>query len=313
MKLQLALLEAEWFSPEARAALHSHFAVTEFGTNPSISSILSGFEIVVLRLSVRISESDIPATIKCRLVAVPATGLDHIAVSALKSRGIDVIGLKQCRGSIEGISATAELTVGLLLSLVRRIPAAANAVAHHREWNRNDFRGTQLSGRTAGIIGLGRIGMKVARILQAFEMNVIYFDTNPLVDGTSFQRTDSLSDLLTASDVILLHTSIDHQTLPILGRRELEACKHGAFIVNTARGQLLDSLALVELLEQGRLSGAALDVVQGEPDRIPQFLFDHAAKSEELILTPHIGGNTFESVQTADMVLVDELVARYAT
>lgn len=311
MKERLALLEAEWFSREAREALGSHFSVTEFDDRCSVASVLAEFDVVVLRLSTRIRATDVPDGARCRLIAVPATGLDHIDSAALMSRGIDVIGLKHCRGSIEGISATAELTVGLLVALARRIPAATQAVSVRGEWNRNDFRGTQLAGLTAGIVGLGRIGARVGRMLDPFDMSVCYFDTDPARAAPPLRRMDSLTDLLGESDVILLHASIDNQPLPILGRNELAACKEGALLVNTARGQLVDTRALIDLLREGRLGGAALDVVDGEPDRIPRFVNEYAAEFDNLILTPHIGGNTVASVRMADMVLVDEIISRF--
>ena len=309
MKQQLALLEAEWFSEEARHALATHFAVTEFGEQCSIQTVLSKFDVVVLRLSVRITESDIPSDPKCRLIGVPATGLDHVAVQALKTRGIEVIGLHQCSKSIDGISATAEHAVGLLLSLVRRIPTASSDVANRREWNRNKFRGRQLAGRTVGVIGLGRIGAKFARVAQALEMKVIGFDLTPReIDGVA--QMDSMEDLLAISDVVSLHASLNESSNQMISSRELKLCKPGAILVNTARGQLLDTEALVELLKTGHLAGAALDVVDGEPNAIPNFVYEYAAMNDNLILTPHIGGNTVESVRVADMVLVDEIIRR---
>ena len=309
MKLQLALLEAEWFSDEARKELATHFAVTEFGEQCSIQAVLSKFDIVVLRLSVRITESDIPSDPKCRLVGVPATGLDHVAVRALEAHGVEVIGLHQCSKSIDGISATAEHAVGLLISLVRRIPMAAWVVANRREWNRNNFRGQQLAGRTVGVIGLGRIGMKFARIAQAMEMKVVGFDrTRREIEGVV--QMDSIEDLLAISDVISLHASLDESSIQMIGGRELEFCKEGSILVNTARGQLLDTEALIQHLKTGHLAGAALDVVEGEPNAIPDFVYEYAAMNDNLILTPHIGGNTAESVRLADMVLVDEIIKR---
>jgi D-3-phosphoglycerate dehydrogenase len=198
----------------------------------------------------------------------------------------------------------------LLLALMRRIPEAA-ASSRRGQWERDAFRGRELWGRRLGILGCGRIGGQVARYGLAFGMPVAAYDRNtagPWPDG--IERCDSLAALLRRSEVLSVHLPLDASTRGIIGRRELQWLPRGAVVVNTARGGLIDEAALADLLATGHLSGAALDVIEGELDprarrRSPILVF--ASQHPEVVVTPHLGGATVESMRRTERFMAEKL------
>jgi D-3-phosphoglycerate dehydrogenase / 2-oxoglutarate reductase len=188
--------------------------------------------------------------------------------------------------------------MALLLALVRHIPRAAGSIKDGN-WDKSNLVGVELYGKVLGILGLGRIGREVARRAQAFGMRVIASD--PFVSATQGQQVGvtlySKEDVLQRADVVTLHAALPQdtgRTRMFLGSRELALLKPGAFLVNCARGSLIDEQALLVALEEGRLAGVALDVFSQEPigdDTVLRQLFAH----ERVIATPHLGASTAEA------------------
>jgi len=222
-----------------------------------------------------------------RVVGRAGMGVDNIDLDAATHRGIAVLNTP----GGNTISA-AEHTVGLLLSLVRRIPWADQSM-HAGAWDRQKFQGVEVSGKTLGVVGLGRIGAHVANVARAFGMVVIGHDPflpEPRAHELQVQLLQ-LDDLLKRADVVTLHLPLTDETRNLIDRRRLGLMKKTAVLINAARGGLVDETALVEALQGARIAGAALDVFETEPLPADSPL----RKAERMILTPHLAASTAEA------------------
>ncbi len=227
---------------------------------------------------------------KLKMVQRTGVGLDAIDLQALRDSGIPLYVNR-------GINAqsVAEHTVMLILSAIKRLPAI-NAEMHDGVWKKqsNGIGNFELKGKTVGVVGMGEIGKLVATMLSVFGVRILYYDPYRLPKdveerfGVSYMPFE---DILPAVDILTFHCALTEQTHNMLGYRELQTLKHGAFVVNTARGGLIDEGALVEALNNGTVAGAALDVHSKEP-----IVSDNPFLSmPNVILTPHIGGVTYDS------------------
>jgi D-3-phosphoglycerate dehydrogenase len=305
---KLLIAETDGFSLPVLDGLREWAAVHLDAVVPgSLGAALGEYDIVWTRLGHRLGAADIPAKCRCRILAIPATGLDHIDLDACGSAGIRVASL---RGEVEflrDVRATAEHTVALALALLRRLPAAHRSVLEGG-WNRDAFRGRELYGRTAGIIGVGRLGSIVAGYFRAFGMVVQGYDPRPDFPVELARRCDSLDELMFGADVISVHVAYHPGTRHLVDEKHFAHVRRGAVLINTSRGGVIDDTALLAALVDGRLSGAALDVVDGEPDVGRDHpLVRHAREHGNLILTPHIGGNTVESLAKTESFIAQKV------
>jgi phosphoglycerate dehydrogenase-like enzyme len=219
-------------------------------------------------------------------------GYDHIDVEFAAKRGVLVCN---CQG--ENAQAVAEITFGLLLCLSRKIHLSDRYVRED-QWKRIEsaalpewVMGTELQRKTIGIIGLGQIGSRVARIARGFEMKILACDPFAWPQGASWIESTSLEDLLSRADFVTLHVPLTPATEKVINARALAAMKPKALLVNTSRGKVIDESALLEALQEKRIGGAALDVFANEP-----ISADHPfAKLENVVLSPHIGAMTQEA------------------
>ena len=239
-----------------------------------------------------------------RVIATPTTGLTHIDVAAATSAGIDILSLRGEREFLEDLSATAELTWSLLLAVTRRLMHASRHTSAGG-WNRDLFWGTELAGKTLGIIGLGRLGKMVARYAIAFGMNVIAFDkAKPDAEHPHVRLVDKPS-LLAASDVITIHAHYNQGEPPLLDAADFDEIKPGCIMVNTSRGELLDEAALLRSVRSGQLAGVGLDVLAGEPHVNRELL--SLQETFNVVITPHIGGATIESIMKTELFMAHKL------
>jgi D-3-phosphoglycerate dehydrogenase len=257
------------------------------------------YDAIVGRSATRISEELLKRGTRLKVVGRAGVGVDNVAMDAATSLGIAVIN-----APAGNTIAVAELFFGTVIGLLRHIPRATTSM-HEGRWDRSQLLGTELKGKTLGIVGVGRIGGEIASRALAFGMNVIGYD--PYVADLRFQtlripRATSLDELLDQADIVTVHTPLNDETTGMIGRRELGRLKPGAILCNLARGGITSDEALVAALESGRLRGAVLDVYQKEP-----LTGDHAfAKFDNVILTPHIGASTAEAQRN---VAVDVCIA----
>lgn len=195
-----------------------------------------------------------------RLIATRSTGCDHVDLSACRERGVLVAHVAGY-----GENTVAEHTFALMLALSRRMRESTEA-ALSGNYSHEDLRGRDLRGRTLGVVGAGRVGLHVIRIALAFGMEVLACDSNPqrLYTEILHFRYTSFEEILRRSDIITLHVPINESTFHLLNRETLAMCRPGVLILNTARGGLIDSQALLEALDSGQVAGAGLDVLEEE-------------------------------------------------
>jgi len=310
----IRILNAEPFgySPEARSLLAQCGTLVEKETSRvELLNDVSNYEVLIVRLSHRIDREVIEAGPQLKAIVTATTGLDHIDVECAQAHGIAVLSLQGETDFLRSISATAEHTWALLLGLLRRIVPASLTVPHG-EWDRDAFRGKELEGKHLGIVGLGRIGPRVACYGLAFGMDVAAYDPYAArwVDGVT--RLSTLPDLLRCSDVLTLHVPLSAETRGMMGADELGLLPPDSVLINTSRGELVDETALVEALESKHLAGAALDVICNEREpqqRLQSPLLEYARTHDNLLITPHIAGATHESMAKTEVFMARKLIA----
>ncbi|HVT43637.1 MAG TPA: phosphoglycerate dehydrogenase [Thermoanaerobaculia bacterium] len=266
----------------------------------ALLSAVAGSDALITRSGTPVTRELLSAGNRLRIVGRAGVGLDNVDVDAATERGILVINAP----TANIISAT-EHTMALMLAACRNVPEA-HASVRAGEWNRSRFLGTELSGKTLGIIGLGRIGSRVAVRARAFGMKLLSFDPYiaPNVAEKVGAELVSIDRLLSESDIITVHTPLTEETRRMIGAPELAKTRKGVILINCARGGVYEEEALAEGLRSGHVAAAAIDVYESEPPGK-----DHPlVGAPNIVLTPHIGANTIEAqdrvaVQTCEMVL----------
>jgi phosphoglycerate dehydrogenase-like enzyme len=246
-------------------------------------------------MKVKLTPEMLGAAGKLKIISCATTGSDHIARDGLDQRGIAVRTLKEDPELLRNITPAAELSFALLMALARKLPAA---VQHVKEggWTREEFPGVMLRGKTLGLIGCGRIGGWMARYARAFGMDVIGYD--PFL--TRFPDTISkvtLAEIFAQGDFVSVHVHLSPETTGLVTKALIDSMKPGAFLINTSRGAIVDESALLAALESGRLGGAGLDVLEGEPETANHPLVRYAKTHDNLLITPHVGGFSPDAVR----------------
>jgi len=296
------ILVAEPLADEGLALLRSQ-AEVDYAPNLTRDELLArlpGADALVVRSGVKVDREVLAAGGQLKVVGRAGTGLDNIDLIAAREAGVTVVNAPDAN-----TVAAAEHALGLLFAVVRHT-AAADASVRRGEWRRADFLGTELAGKTLGIVGLGRIGLAVAERAAALMMTLLGAD--PFVsagEAAEYRvRLVELPELLTRADFVTLHVPLMAATRGLIGRNQLARLKPTAALVNTARGGLVDEAALAEALVAGRLAGAAIDVFADEPLPADSPL----RQAPNVVLTPHLGASTREAqaragTQTANAVL----------
>lgn len=299
------------YSIEAKRILQKFSTVDEipFSRNELLENI-KNYDVLIVRLGYLIDEEVITRATSLQTIVTATTGLDHIDLKAASDRGITVLSLKGETGLLDTITATAEHTFALLLSLVRRIPQAFESVKCGN-WCRDNFWGSELQGKILGIIGFGRLGKMVAEYGKAFKMEIIATDPDTQIKEQGIKQLD-LADLLMQADVATIHVPLSDETHHLISSEEIQLFKEGSWLINTSRGDVLDELALLKALGEGRLAGAALDVLSNEFSIEPDWvkgnpLVEYAKNHDNLLITPHIGGATCESMRKTEIFMAEKL------
>lgn len=269
-------------------------------TRPELLEAVGAYAGLVVRSETKVTAEVIEAGRRLQVIGRAGVGVDNIDVDAATRRGIVVVN-----APTGNTIAAAEHALALLMAIARRVPQAHAAVTDGR-WDRLRFIGNELRGKTLGLIGLGRIGAEVARRARGLEMQVVAFD--PYVPQEHAKglgvRLVPLDLLLGAADFISLHVPLSDNTKGLIGRRELALCKPTAYLINAARGGLVDEEALAEALANDRLAGAALDVFANEPPRESPLL-----RNEKVIVTPHVGALTREAQISVALDVAEQVLA----
>jgi D-3-phosphoglycerate dehydrogenase len=258
------------------------------------------YEVLIVRSRTKVTREIIEKGEKLKVIGRAGAGLDNIDLKAAEERGIKVLNTPEAPAY-----AVAELTLGLMISLARRIPFADKTMKEEK-WLKKQLIGWQLHGKILGVLGLGNIGEKVARLAKAFGMKILITKRTPpppeLLEELEADFVP-LEELLRRSDIITIHVPLTPQTRHLIGEREITLMKDGAFIINTSRGQIIDEKALYQALKKGKLGGAALDVFETEPPTSYDLI-----KLPNVVSTPHIGAQTVEAQRMAAIILAEKII-----
>ncbi|MHA4894286.1 2-hydroxyacid dehydrogenase [Pedobacter sp. PWIIR3] len=242
-----------------------------------------------------------------KFVARAGAGLDNIDEAFAKQKGITLINAPE--GNMDAVG---EHAIGMLLSLMNNFRAADHQI-REAIWDREGNRGFELKGKTVGIVGYGFMGKSFARKLSGFEVNVIAYDKYKTGFSDSFAREVSMEEIVRQSDVLSLHIPLTSETRQMVNDEYLFHFRKPIFFINTARGEIVDTNAILNGLNQNKIIGAGLDVLQIEkfPALASQSWFKGLIASQRVLLTPHVGGWTFDSYRKISEVLADKLKSAY--
>lgn len=248
---------------------------------------IGAYHAVIVRSATKITRRVIEAGGQLEVIARGGVGLDNIDIACAKERGIPVVNTPRASSV-----SVAELAVGMMFAVARKIPAA-DASIKAGKWEKKKFTGTELYGKKLGVIGIGRIGQEVAVRALGLGMKVTTYDPisccAPVLQAPLMDTCD-LDSLLRESDIITLHIPKTKDTMHMLSAKQFEMMKTGVIIINCARGGVVDEKALYAALKSGKVRGAALDVFETEPPAPDNPLF----ALENVVVTPHIGASTKE-------------------
>ncbi|HDD36674.1 MAG TPA: phosphoglycerate dehydrogenase, partial [Archaeoglobus veneficus] len=261
--------------------------------------IIPNYDAIVVRSQTKVTSNVIGAAKNLKIIGRAGVGVDNIDVNAATQKGIVVVNAPG-----GNTVSTAELTVGMILAAARRIPQACKSVKEGK-WERKKFVGMELRGKTIGIIGLGRVGYEVAKRMRAFEMNILAYD--PYISEEKAQAVGAklveLDELLRNSDIVTIHVPKTKETVKLISHKEIEMMKDGAYLINCARGGIVDEDALYKALTNGKIAFAALDVYEKEPPENNPLI-----KLDNVITTPHIGASTKEAQISVGMTIAEEII-----
>jgi len=260
------------------------------------AELAKGYDAVVVRSATKVRKAAIDAAVGLKLIVRAGVGLDNIDVEYAREKGIQVRNTP--RASTDSV---AELALAHMLALARALPQATISLREGR-WEKKAFKGIELAGKTLGVVGIGRIGQAVAKRALCLGMRVIAFDKFVKESPLPQVRMVSLEELLREADFVTLHVPADPAG-PVIGEQEIARMKEGAYLINCARGGVIDESALLAALDSGKLAGAGLDVFEEEPPTDMELL-----RHPKVSLTPHIGAQTKEAQARVGDEVVDILL-----
>ncbi|MDR1944100.1 MAG: phosphoglycerate dehydrogenase [Synergistaceae bacterium] len=267
--------------------------------------ILGDYDAVITRSGTTLDKPAIEAGVRLKVIARAGVGVDNVDLQEASRRGIVVINTPT-----GNTLAAAEQTMALILALVRKTPQAFISL-RAGEWDRKRFTGRQLNGKKAFVIGMGRIGMQVAIRCRAFGMDVIGFDpyvSEKKMAEIGVQKATDLAGGLSLADVVTVHVPITKETHCVINEKMLRSMKPGSYIVNCARGGIVDEEACAQALKEGRIAGAAFDVFTQEPPSADNPLLDDEI-ADKIVLTPHLGATTVEAQTEVARIAVTNMLA----
>ena len=292
----MKILITDGLAKDAIAALQEFAEVDEHFYEPdALGEALKGYDAVIIRSATQIRQAqiDIAKTGQLKLIVRAGVGIDNIDHAYAKDQGIHVRNTPSANAN-----AMAELTLAQLFAVSRFI-AAANVTMRKGEWNKKNYRGVELAGKTLGLIGFGHTARLLADKCAALGMDILYYDIVGADDQVPYTYAD-MADLIQKADFITLHTPASKDGKPLLDAGAIASMKDGVRLVNCARGGLIDEAALLEALTTGKVAAAGLDVFVGEPD-VNLDLVNHPNVS----VTPHLGAQTYEAQARVGKEVVD--------
>lgn len=275
-------------------------------TRAEIKSLLYQYEGLLIRSKTRVDEDLAGKAEKLRVIGRAGSGIENIDQDYFVKRGVHIVSAPE--GNRDAVG---DHTLGLILSLTKNICRSANEVKQQGLWKREENRGIELKDRVVGIIGFGNTGTAVVERLKGFGCRILVYDKYKSVDVSEECEVSSLEQLREESHIISFHVPLNEETYHYLSRDFIDKCRDDVIFINTSRGEIFDTKALVKGLISGKVSGAALDVIENEKinDLNSEELetFEFLQKSQNVILTPHVAGWTKESHVRINQVLIDKI------
>lgn len=309
--MNILIAEPMNYSADA-LSIYQSIGNVQLGNEINFTSLLRESDVLVVRLRHHLSRQQLQDAHQLKYIVSPTTGLDHIDLEFCKASGINVLSLQGETAFLDSITATAEHSFALILSLLRKIP---DAVKHVREgkWNRNLFIGNTLAGKTIGIIGMGRVGQQVANMAVAFGMQTRYYDIRAIQLNQSLRANciahDDVESVISKSDIISIHIPLQGNE-NFFSEKLLSLFDNSKYLVNTSRGKIVNETFLLGMLRRGEIAGVALDVIADEINGniSPESpLISAMNQGLPLIVTPHIGGATVEAMHDTEVFMAQKL------
>jgi len=269
-------------------------------TKKTLEEKVQEYNVLIVRSRTKVTREIIERGKNLRLIARAGSGLDNIDLKAAEKRAIAVLNTPEASAD-----SVAELTIGLMIALARKIVLADSSMKQGK-WLKKELRGLLLKGKKLGLIGLGNIGLRVARIAKTMGMKILVTKrTPPSPELLESLEADflPLDELLRQSDIVSIHIPLSEETRHMIGADEINKMKDGAFLINTSRGEIVDEKALLDALKSGKLGGAALDVYATEPPENLELI-----KQPNVVCTPHIAAQTEEAQKEASIKIAEKII-----
>jgi D-3-phosphoglycerate dehydrogenase len=259
------------------------------------------FEVIFAKIGLLLNDEVFSLQPDLKYIVSPTTGVNHIDIKSASKRGVIVISLKGEEDFLMTIKSTAEHTWMLLLAVARNLISSNFKVISERKWNRNSYIANELNEKKIGIIGYGRLGKIVANYAHAFGMQVLIYDNDINKYDNKYYVCSNVDELLVSADYVVLLISWAESNIKFFDFEKFEKMKRGSFFINTSRGEFVDEIAMLDNLKNGKLSGAAIDVITsdsgwGPNEMISNDLIEYARNCNNLIITPHMGGYGIDSI-----------------
>ncbi|WP_339653588.1 NAD(P)-dependent oxidoreductase [uncultured Salegentibacter sp.] len=308
--MNILITEPLDFNPEQITVLEK-FGTLHKGpfSRMGLLAVIKTTNVLIIRLGHKIDKELLDQAYKLEYILTPTTGLNHIDIYEAGKRNIKIISLKGETDFLETIPSTAEHSLALMLSLIRKIPAANKHVLKG-EWERDKFKSHNLKSFKLGILGYGRVGKQMAEYAEVFKMPWIFYDIDPQL--RSHQRSEEdLISFLKKVDILTIHIPLNQETTNFINASNIKFLKEGSYIINTSRGEVIEEEAVKDLLENGYLAGIAIDVLVSEIDenkRKNNPLLKLARELDNIIITPHIAGATYESMWLTEEFIIKKWI-----
>ena len=288
-KACIEILEKEGFQVDVKTGLPEE----------ELINVVKGYSAVIVRSATKITSKIIEASDELKFIGRAGSGVDTIDVPAATAKGVVVMNVPA-----GNTISVAEHTVGLMLSMIRFIPQSC-ADMKNGKWEKKKYMGSELYKKTLGIVGLGKIGYEVSKRCKAFDMKVIAFDPVLPADKAKEMGVElvNMETLLKESDFISIHTPGGPNTKNLISDKELSLCKEKVFIVNCARGGILNETDVLKYLDSGKIAGLALDVYSKEPPDAGDVLINHP----KVVVTPHLGASTAEAQDRVGVAIAHQI------
>ncbi len=263
-------------------------------------------DVIWIRLKNYIDKEILENT-KIKYIVTATTGLNCIDLEYTKKKKIKILSLKGEERFLQSVRATPEFTITCMLALLRNIKNASNAVDDY-SWDRDYFKGNEIYGKTVGIIGYGRIGKIVARYLKCFGANILVCEKKEKRIPTYIEKV-TLEDIFKRSDIVTLHVNYEEENINMINRKLFNLIDKPIYFVNTARGELVNERDLIQAIKEDKVIKAAVDVLNHEARKEirKNKLLKFAANSNRVLITPHLGGCTRESMEKTEVFMANKL------